>query len=271
MLLDEIIIVGVIVGFVVQGMKLVVEVQFEGFIYLMMEQIVCYVVCLCNCICGCFIVLVVWCVLWGGGICVLEYYFEVNEYLFINIFGLCVVMFFLFVCVYGLLLVVICDLDLVMFFEFKCIYCQYKEEVLDDGEVLLLDVCFVLCDGIDVILVIWGVQVKECLEVVDELVQVGISVEVIDVVMLILLDFDIIVELVQKIGCCVIVYEVLKIVGYGVEIVVCLSEECMYDLFVLVECVIGFDMYILLFCLEMKYLLSVECIVDVVKCMLVVS
>lgn len=155
--------------------------------------------------------------------------------------------------------------------EFKCIYCQYKEVVVDDGEVLLLDVCFVLCDGIDVILVIWGVQVKEVLEVVDKLVGEGISVEVIDVVMLCLLDFVIIVELVVKIGCCVIVQEVLKMVGFGVEIVVCLVEELLYDLLVLVECVIGYDIYILLFCLEMKYLLSVDWIVSVVKCVVVVG
>lgn len=94
-LLDEIIIVGLIIGLVVQGMKLVVEVQFDGFMYLMVDYIVCYVVCLCYCICGCFYCLMVLCVLWGGGICVLEYYSEVNEVIFINVLGLCVVLLLL--------------------------------------------------------------------------------------------------------------------------------------------------------------------------------
>ena len=54
-----------------------------------------------------------------------------------------------------------------MFFEPKRIYRQYKEEVPDDGEALPLDVCFVLRDGTDVTLVTWGAQVKEALEAAD--------------------------------------------------------------------------------------------------------
>lgn len=62
------------------------------------------------------------CLLYGGGICVLEYYFEVLEVLFGLILGLKVVIFFILYDVKGLLFVVINDLDFVVFLEFKRIY-----------------------------------------------------------------------------------------------------------------------------------------------------
>jgi pyruvate dehydrogenase E1 component beta subunit len=82
---------------------------------------------------------------------------------------------------YGLLLAAIRDPDPVIFMEPKRIYRQYKEHVPDDGEALPLDVCYVLRDGTDVTLVTWGAQVKECLEAAEALAKDGISAEVIDV------------------------------------------------------------------------------------------
>ena len=149
-----------------------------------------------------------------------------------------------------------------IFFEPKRIYRQYKEEVPDDGEALPLDVCFVLRDGTDVTLVTWGAQVKECLEAADALAEKGISAEVIDVATLTPLDFDTIAESVTKTGRCVIVHEAPKTAGFGAEIAARLAEECLYSLLAPVERVTGFDTHIPLFRLEMKYLPSVERIVE---------
>lgn len=81
-----------------------------------------YVSCLCNCICGCLVCLLVLCMLMGVGICVLEYYSEVIEVMFVYIFGVCVLVLLLLVWVYGLFLVVIDDFDLVIFFELIWFY-----------------------------------------------------------------------------------------------------------------------------------------------------
>jgi 2-oxoisovalerate dehydrogenase E1 component beta subunit len=263
--LDETTIAGVTVGLAVAGMKPVAEAQFEGFIYPMMEQIACHAARMRNRTRGRLTVPAVFRAPWGGGIRAPEHHSEANEHLFTNIPGLRVVMPSSPARAYGLLLAAIRDPDPVMFFEPKRIYRQYKEEVPDDGEALPLDVCFVLRDGTDVTLVTWGAQVKEALEAADELAEQGISAEVIDVATLTPLDFDTIAESVQKTGRCVIVHEAPKTAGFGAEIAARLSEECMYDLLAPVERVTGFDTHIPLFRLEMKYLPSVERVVDAAK------
>ena len=260
--LDETTIAGLTVGLAVQGMKPVAEAQFEGFIYAMMEQIACHAARMRNRTRGRLTVPAVFRAPWGGGIRAPEHHSEANEHLFTNVPGLRVVLPSSPARAYGLLLAAIRDPDPVMFFEPKRIYRQYKEEVPDDGEALPLDVCFVLRDGTDVTLVSWGAQVKEALEAADELAEQGISAEVIDVATLTPLDFDTIAESVQKTGRCVIVHEAPKTAGFGAEIAARLAEECLYDLLAPVERVTGPDTHIPLFRLEMKYLPSVERIVD---------
>ena len=166
---------------------------------------------------------------------------------------------------YGMLLAAIREPDPVVFFEPKRIYRQYKELVPDDGEELPLDVCYVLRDGTDVTLVTWGAQVKEALEAADKLAAEGISAEVIDVATLRPLDFETIAESVSRTGRCVIVQEAPKTAGFGAEIAARLAEESMYDLVAPVERVTGPDTHIPLFRLEMKFLPSVDRVVEAAK------
>src|ERR1700754_1611596 len=243
-------------------MKPVAEAQFEGFIYPMMEQIACHAARMRNRTRGRMTMPAVWGAPWGGGIRGPEHHSEANEHLFTNIPGLRVVMPSSPARAYGLLRPPIRDPAPVIFFEPNRIYRQYKEEVPDDGEALPLDVCFVLRDGTDVTIVTWGAQVKEALEAADALAEDGISAEVIDVATLTPLDFDTIAESVSKTGRCVIVHEAPKTAGFGAEIGARLSEECLYSLLAPVQRVTGFDTHIPLFRLEMKYLPSVERIVE---------
>jgi pyruvate dehydrogenase E1 component beta subunit len=161
--LDETTIAGITVGLAAQGMKPVAEAQFEGFIYAMLEQIICHAARMRNRTRGRITMPAVWRAPWGGGIRAPEHHSEANEALFTNVPGLRVVLPSSPARAYGLLLASIRDPDPVIFFEPKRIYRQYKEEVPDDGEALPLDVCFVLRDGSDVTLVTWGAQVKETL------------------------------------------------------------------------------------------------------------
>jgi len=263
--LDETTIAGLSVGLAAQGMKPIAEVQFDGFVYPMLDHIICHAARLRTRTRGRLSCPMVLRVPWGGGIRAPEHHSEANESLFTNVPGLRVVLPSSPARAYGLLLAAIRDPDPVIFMEPKRIYRQYKELVPDDGEALPLDVCFVLRDGSDVTLVTWGAHVKETLEAADALAADGISAEVIDVATLKPLDFDTIHESVQKTGRCVIVHEAALTAGFGAEIAAQLAEKSMYDLLAPVERVTGYDVPIPLFRLEMKYLPSVEKIVAAVK------
>ncbi|WP_058833769.1 alpha-ketoacid dehydrogenase subunit beta [Luteimonas abyssi] len=263
--LDETTIAGLTVGMALQGMKPVAEAQFDGFMYPMVDHIVCHAARFRTRTRGRLHCPMVLRVPWGGGIRAPEHHSEANEAIFTNVPGLRVVMPSSPARAYGLLLAAIREPDPVIYFEPKRIYRQYKELVPDDGEALPLDVCYVLRDGTDVTLVSWGAQVKEALEAADRLAEDGISAEVIDVATLKPLDFDTIAESVSRTGRCVIVHEAAKTAGFGAEIAARLAEESMYDLLAPVERVTGYDTHIPLFRLEMKYLPSTERVVEAAK------
>ncbi len=263
--LDETTIAGLTVGMASQGMRPIAEAQFNGFMYPMVDFLVCHAARMRYRTRGRLTCPMVLRVPWGGGIRAPEHHSEANEAIFTNVPGLRVVLPSSPQRAYGLLLAAIRDPDPVIFMEPKRIYRQYKEEVPDDGEALPLDVCFVLRDGGDVTLVTWGSQVKETLEAADALAKDGISAEVIDVATLTPLDFDTIKESVQKTGRCVIVHEAPRTAGFGAEIAARIAEECLYELLAPVQRVTGYDTHIPLFRLEMKYLPSVEKIVAAAK------
>ena len=269
--LDETTIAGISVGLATQGMKPVAESQFDGFVYPMVDHIVCHAARMRYRTRGRMTCPLVLRVPWGGGIRAPEHHSEANEAIFTNVPGLRVVMPSSPGRAYGLLLAAIRDPDPVIFFEPKRIYRQYKEEVVDDGEALPLDVCYVLRDGGDVTLVTWGAQVKETLEAAEKLAAEGIEAEVIDVATLKPLDFDTIHESVRKTGRCVIVHEAPRTAGFGAEIAARLASDALYDLVAPVERVTGYDTHIPLFRLEMKYLPSVDRIVAAAKRTLAVS
>jgi pyruvate dehydrogenase E1 component beta subunit len=259
--LDETTIAGVTVGMAFQGMKPVAEAQFDGFIFPMIDHIVCHAARMRTRTRGRLTCPMVLRAPWGGGIRAPEHHSEAPEAMFAHVPGLRVVIPSSPSRAYGLLLAAIRDPDPVIFFEPKRIYRQYKEEVPDDGEALPLDVCFVLRDGTDVTLVTWGAHVKETLEAADKLAAEGVSAEVIDVATIKPLDFDTIHESVKKTGRCVIVHEAARTCGVGAEIAAQLAEKAMFDLKAPVERVTGYDTPIPLFRLEMKYLPNVERIV----------
>ena len=263
--LDETTIAGLTVGMASQGMRPVAEAQFDGFMYPMVDFLVCHAARMRYRTRGRLHCPMVLRVPWGGGIRAPEHHSEANEAIFTNVPGLRVVMPSSPARAYGMLLAAIREEDPVVYFEPKRIYRQYKELVPDDGEALPLDVCYVLRDGTDVTLVTWGAQVKECLEAADRLAAEGVSAEVVDVATLRPLDFDTIAESVSRTGRCVIVHEAPKTAGFGGEIAARLAQESMYDLVAPVERVTGYDTHIPLFRLEMKYLPSVDRIVAAAK------
>lgn len=269
--LAEVMIAGLSVGMAAQGMKPVAEAQFMGFIYPMVDQIICHAARMRHRTRGRLCCPMVLRAPFGGGIHAPEHHSESTEALFAHMPGVRVVIPSSPSRAYGLLLAAIRDPDPVVFLEPKRIYRQYKEEVDDNGEDLPLDVCYVLRDGTDVTLVTWGSMVKETLEAADKLEAEGISAEVIDVATISPLDMDTIIESVSKTGRCVIVHEAARMCGVGAEIAAGLADAGIWHLHAPVKRVTGYDSIMPLYKMEMKYMPSVQRILNAVNEVMEVS
>jgi len=263
--LAENMIAGMCVGMAAQGMKPVAEIQFMGFIYPAIDQIVNHMSRLRHRTRGRMSCPVVLRMPHGGGIHAPEHHSESVESMLAHIPGLRVV------CpsspgrAYGLLLAAIRDPDPVIFLEPARIYRLVKQEVADDGAALPLDVCFTLREGDDVTVVTWGAMTADVLKAAELLAQEGVSVEVIDLATISPIDTDTILASVAKTGRLVIVHEAARNCGVGAEIAAIVAERGLYDLMAPIQRVTGFDTIMPLYRLENDYIPSVARIVDAVR------
>ena len=263
--LAEAMIAGMSIGMAAQGMIPIPEIQFMGFIYPTVDQMINHAGRLRHRTRGRMNVPMVLRAPFGGGIHAPEHHSESTEALFAHMPGIRVVIPSSPKRAYGLLLASIRDPDPVVFLEPKRIYRLQKQEVEDDGQALPLDTCFILREGADVTLVTWGAMTFETLKAADELAKEGIGAEVIDVATISPLDIDTILESVSKTGRLVIVHEAAKNCGVGAEIAAGVAEKGIWDLEAPVVRVTGYDTVMPLFRLEYEYLPSVARIIDGVK------
>ena len=254
-------IAGVAVGMAAAGLKPVAEIQFTGFIYPALDQIVSHAARLRHRTHGRLTCPMVLRSPFGAGIHAPEHHSESPEAMFAHIPGLRMLIPSSPARAYGLLLAAIRDPDPVIFFEPTRLYRLYKQEVEDSGEALPLDVCYLVREGSDVTFVSWGAMLKETLAAADVLAQEGIAAEVIDVACLKPLDLATILESVAKTGRCVIVHEAPRTSGFGAEIAAGIAERGLTSLMAPVERVTGYDIVVPLPKLETQYLPSAARIV----------
>ena len=269
--LSETLIGGACVGMAAQGLRPVAEIQFMGFTYPAIDQLLNHASRMRNRTRGRLTCPMVLRAPYGGGIGAPEHHSESTEALFAHIPGLRVVIPSSPARAYGLLLAAIRDPDPVVFLEPKRIYRMVKQEVPDDGRALPLDVCFVLRPGDDVTLVSWGAVLHEVLSAADRVAELGISAEVVDVATLKPLDTRSLLDSVEKTGRCVIVHEAALSGGWGAEIAARIAEHGLMSLLAPVRRVAGYDTVMPLFRLEKHYMPSVERIVGAVESVMAFS
>lgn len=269
--LAETMIAGMAVGMSAQGLRPVIEAQFMGFIYPMVEQIICHAARMRHRTRGRLSCPLVIRAPFGGGIHAPEHHSESTESIFAHIPGVRVVIPSSPARAYGLLLAAIREPDPVIFLEPKRLYRLSKEEVEDNGEDLPLDVCFVLRDGTDITLVTWGSMVKETLEAAEELNRQGISAEVIDVATISPLDMETIIESVEKTGRCVIIHEAARMCGVGAEIAAGLADKAIFSLHAPIKRVSGYDTIMPLYKREQDYMPGTRRILNAVEEIMEVS
>lgn len=263
--LSETLIGGISIGMAAQGLKPVAEIQFMGFLYPAIDQLLNHASRLRNRTRGRLTCPMVLRAPYGGGIHAPEHHSESTEALLTHIPGLRVVIPSSPSRAYGLLLAAIRDPDPVVFLEPKRIYRLARQEVADTGEALPLDVCFLLREGSDVTLVTWGAMTRESLAAADTLAGQGISAEVIDVATLKPLDMPTILDSVEKTGRCVIIHEAARSNALGAEIAAQLAERGLLSLLSPVRRVTGYDTVMPLPKLEHRYLPNEARIVAAVR------
>ncbi len=263
--LAEAMIAGIAIGMAAQGLRPVAEIQFMGFIYPTLEQMIDHASRLRYRTRGRLSCPMVLRAPFGGGIHAPEHHSESTEAIFAHMPGLRVVIPSSPLRAYGLLLAAIRDPDPVVFLEPKRIYRLNKQEVADNGEALPLDVCFVLREGTDVTLITWGAMTHETMQAAEQLSKEGISAEVIDVATIKPLDVQTILNSVAKTGRCVIVHEAVRTAGMGAEIAAEIAERGLLNLLAPVQRVAGYDTVMPLYKLENDYMPSTERITAAVK------
>jgi pyruvate dehydrogenase E1 component beta subunit len=262
--LSESALVGVAIGMSAYGFIPVVEIQFMGFLYAAMEQLISHAARLRARSRGRYHCPIVVRTPYGGGIHAPEHHSESTEALFAHIPGLKVVVPATPSEARGLLLSAIRDPDPVIFLEPAKIYRAIKEEVDMQNGTVPLGRARIALEGKDVTLISWGSMLHPALKAAARVNEQGIQAEVIDLRTLSPLDTATILQSVKKTGRAVVIHEAPKSGGFGAEIVARINEEALLELEAPVLRVTGFDTPIPLPRLEDYYLPNVDRIVSAI-------
>src|SRR6266542_3316194 len=222
--ISEMAIVGAGIGAAMQGMRPVVEVMYEDFLTLAMEQIVNQAAKHRSMSGGQVKVPLTIRTQGRAGWSPGAQHAQQLEAWFLHVPGLKVVFPSTPTDVRGLLWSSIYDDNPVLFFEHRTLY-GIKEEVPEELEPIPLGRARVHREGEDVTVVATGRLVHEALGAAKEAEEEGVSVEVLDPRTLLPLDEEALVESVKKTNRCVVAHEAVTRMGFGAEVAAIVQEK----------------------------------------------
>ena len=215
--ISEMAIVGTGIGAAMQGMRPVVEIMYQDFLTLSMEQLVNQAAKHRTMSGGQLKVPLTIRTQGGAGWSPGAQHAQQLESWFVHVPGLKVVFPSTPEDVRGLLWTSIYDDNPVVFFEHRLLY-PLKGEVPEQIEPIELGKARVMREGSDVTVIAIGRMVPEALKAADDAEKEGISVEVIDPRTLQPLDEDAILSSVRKTTRCVTAHEAVTRGGFGAEL-----------------------------------------------------
>ena len=215
--ISEMAIVGSGIGAAMQGMRPVVEIMYEDFLTLSMEQLVNQAAKHRTMSGGQLKVPLTIRTQGGAGWSPGAQHAQQLEAWFVHVPGLKVVFASTPEDVRGLLWTAIHDDNPVVFFEHRTLY-PLKGEVPEELEPIPLGKARIHREGTDVTVVATGRLVHEALQAAEEAEKDGISVEVLDPRTLLPLDEEAIVASVRKTTRCVTAHEAVTRGGFGAEL-----------------------------------------------------
>jgi acetoin:2,6-dichlorophenolindophenol oxidoreductase subunit beta len=222
--ISEIVLAGAGVGAAMQGLLPVVEIMYEDFLTISMEQLVNQAAKHRTMSGGQVKVPLTVRTQGGAGWSPGAQHAQQLEAWFVHVPGLKVVFPSTPADARGLLWSSIYDPNPVIFFEHRTLY-PIKGEVADELEPIPLGRARVQREGTDVTVVATGRLVHEALKAAEQAEQDGISVEIVDPRTLSPLDADTIVESVKKTTRCVTAHEAVVQGGFGAEVAAVVQHD----------------------------------------------
>jgi 2-oxoisovalerate dehydrogenase E1 component beta subunit len=233
-------IVGVAVGMAMNGLRPVVEMQFDAFAYPAFEQIVSHVAKMRNRTRGQVTLPMVIRVPYAGGIGGVEHHCDSSEAYYAHTPGLQVLAPSTASDAYVLLREAIASPDPVIFLEPKKLYWS-KEEVDLSPAGPAIGRAVVRRPGTDATLIAYGPSVPIALEAAEVAAQEGRSLQVVDVRSIVPFDDETVCAAVASTGRAVVVAEAAGFASVASEIVARVTERCFHSLAAPIRRVTGFD------------------------------
>lgn len=231
-------IIGISIGMAIYGLKPVAEIQFEGFTYPALDQLISHAARFRNRTRNNMTASLVLRSPWGGGVKALEHHSESPETYFAHTPGLKVV---IPSCPYdakGLLISAIRDKNPVIFLEPKKLYRSIKQDVPEEEYAIPIGKANILSEGSDLTLITYGSFVRTVIPIINSLPY---SIELIDLRTLSPIDYETIINSVKKTGRAIILHEAPRTLGIGAEISALIMENALLNLEAPVLRVTGYD------------------------------
>jgi pyruvate dehydrogenase E1 component beta subunit len=239
--LAESAIVGFGIGLALAGLRPVAEIQFAGFLYPALDQILSHLGRMRHRTRGRFTIPMVIRAPYGGGVKTPEQHADSPEAILAHVPGVKVVIPSSPERAKGLLLSAIEDPDPVFFLEAIKLYRGVRAPVPEGYYTLPLGKARVVREGSAASLFCYGGMVEVCLKAAEVAAREGVELEVVDLETLVPLDTPTILASVQKTGRAVVVYEAMRTGGFGAEVAARIAEEALDYLQAPIVRVAGWD------------------------------
>lgn len=250
-------IMGISIGLAMAGWRPVPEIQFDGFSFPALDQVLTNLAKFRGRSRGAYGMPVTLRLPSFGGIGGPEHHSESPEILYAHTAGLKVVVPSGPQEAFHLLVASIQDPDPVIFLEPKSRYWAREEVSLEPGG-LPVGRARVVRSGEHATLIAWGAMVHRCLEAAQAAEEDGVSLEVLDLRSLVPLDVDTLLASVRRTGRAVVVHEAPMTAGFGAEISARLMEGAFDALRAPVRRVTGWDVPYPAAAVEREYIPSLD-------------
>lgn len=224
-------IIGLANGLSLQGFRPVPEIQFFGFVFEAMDQMLGQISRLRMRSGGRFTAPVTIRSPFGGGVRTPELHSDSLEGLFMQSPGMKVVIPSSPYDAKGLLLSAIRDNDPVLFLEHMRLYRSSRQEVPEEDYTIPLGQANVVREGKDVTIVSYGAMVNVSHKAADQWAKdKGLEAEVIDLRTISPIDIDTVAASIEKTGRAIVVQEAQRSAGAAAEIVAQINENAIFHL-----------------------------------------